>query len=94
MTDPEIRDEAIKEFMDFAVSKFNNGIREHNSCGTKGLWRMTPLQLCRAIKEEAADQWFYANAIEQKLLSAKSKSICTNPECFDDVCKGGCEENQ
>ena len=47
----------------------NNVIREHNSCGTKGLWRMTPLQLCRAIKEEAADQWFYANAIEQKLLA-------------------------
>ena len=81
MTDPEIRDEAIKEFMDFAVSKFNNGIREHNSCGTKGLWRMTPLQLCRAIKEEAADQWFYANVMEQKLLAEQpgNNAGCCRP---------------
>ena len=74
MTDPELRDAALAEFLQFAMPKFNRGIQEHNPDGERGLWRMSALQLCRAMKEEAADQWFYANALERKLLDDQGKN--------------------
>ncbi len=78
MTDQQIRDKALNQFASFALLKFNKGIEEHNPNGDKGLWNMSEIQLIRALKEEAADNWFYLNTLEQKFLSASAET--ENPE--------------
>jgi hypothetical protein len=75
MTDPEIRDIALNQFTSFALPKFNKGIEEHNPRGDKGLWKMNEIQLIKALKEEAADTWFYLNALEQKLMQRRCDEI-------------------
>ena len=75
MTDPEIRDLSLYQFTSFAVNKFNKGILEHNPKGDNGMWKISELQLIRALKEEAADTWFYLNALEQNFLKKRTDEI-------------------
>ena len=73
MTDPELRDAAVAEFIKFAEPKVNSGIEEHNPNGDRGLWRMSPLQLARAVKEESAEMWCYACALEKRLMALQKE---------------------
>ena len=65
----------MQQFTSFALPKFNKGIEEHNPKGDKGLWKMNELQLIKALKEEAADTWFYLNALEQRFLKNRCDQI-------------------
>jgi|13_taG_2_1085334.scaffolds.fasta_scaffold67246_3 hypothetical protein len=59
MTDEQIRDKGLQQFQLRAAKKFNDGIKEHNPDGRKGMARMTPLERIRAAQEEVMDLWFY-----------------------------------
>lgn len=64
MTDEEIRDDALVAFALRAASKFNNGIKEHNPDGDRGMIKMTQLQRIKAAQDECMDTWFYLYTME------------------------------
>jgi len=74
LTDPQIRDIALKRFTIEAPAKFTKGMQEHNPDGTKGLMRMEPLQLVDSIAEEVIDQWHYIESIRQKFYDLLSEN--------------------
>jgi hypothetical protein len=71
MKDELLMENALEQFQYLARQKFMAGIVEHNLDGTKGLDRMTALQLVDSLKQEIMDMWFYAYVVEQKLLNFK-----------------------
>jgi trans-2-enoyl-CoA reductase len=71
MKDELLMENALEQFQHLARQKFMAGIVEHNLDGTKGLDRMTALQLVDSLKQEVMDMWFYAYVVEQKLLNFK-----------------------
>ncbi len=72
MKDPEIRDEIVNQFSAEFPRKFNNGTREHNPEGDKGLWRMSIPQLAHAVREEVYDLLAYVSTMEKKFLAEKT----------------------
>jgi len=68
MRDEQLMEDALEQFQHLARPKFQKGIIEHNSDGTRGLDKMTLLQKIDCCKEEVIDLWFYLYAIEQKML--------------------------
>jgi trans-2-enoyl-CoA reductase len=73
MKDELLMENALEQFQHLARQKFMAGIVEHNLDGTKGLDRMTALQLVDSLKQEVMDMWFYAYVVEQKLLKFKGE---------------------
>lgn len=73
MKDELLMENALEQFQHLARQKFMAGIVEHNLDGTKGLDRMTALQLVDSLKQEVMDMWFYAYVVEQKLLNLKGE---------------------
>tara|TARA_A100001201_G_scaffold121403_1_gene105090 strand:+ start:178 stop:411 length:234 start_codon:yes stop_codon:yes gene_type:complete len=63
MTDQQIRNRAVADFVTEGTAKFNAGIQEHNPNGDKGLDRMSKAQKLKAVKEEILDLWFYVTAL-------------------------------
>ena len=76
MKDELLMENALEQFQHLARQKFMAGIVEHNLDGTKGLDRMTALQLVDSLKQEIMDMWFYAYVVEQKLLSPRKEEKC------------------
>ena len=72
MKDPEIRDEIVNKFQAEFPVKFDNGTREHNPDGDKGLWRMSIPQLAHAVREEVYDLLAYVSTMEKKFLAEKT----------------------
>ena len=72
MNDPEIRNEIVSKFQAEFPVKFDNGTREHNPDGDKGLWRMSIPQLAHAVREEVYDLLSYVTAMEKKFLAEKT----------------------
>lgn len=72
MNDPEIRDEIVNKFQAEFPVKFDNGTREHNPEGDKGLWRMSIPQLAHAVREEVYDLLAYVSTMEKKFLAEKT----------------------
>jgi|TARA_R110001583_G_scaffold86932_8_gene226888 hypothetical protein len=72
ITDPQLRDDALEDFIRQAPAKFNKGMAEHNPDGTRGLMRMSPLQLIESMEEEVIDQWHYCAALRRHLIDHKS----------------------
>jgi len=72
MTDPEIRDETVNKFQAEFPVKFDNGTREHNPDGDKGLWRMSIPQLAHAVREEVYDLLAYVSTMEKKFLAEQT----------------------
>ena len=72
MTDPEIRDEIVNKFQAEFPVKFDNGTREHNPDGDKGLWRMSIPQLAHAVREEVYDLLAYVSTMEKKFLAEQT----------------------
>lgn len=73
MKDELLMENALEQFQHLARQKFMAGIVEHNLDGTKGLDRMTALQLVDSLKQEVMDMWFYAYVVEQKLLNFRGE---------------------
>ena len=67
ISDPELRDAALEDFVRLAPAKFNKGMAEHNPDGDRGLMRMSPEQLVAAIEEEIIDEWHYVAALKKHL---------------------------
>ena len=67
MSDLDLMEEALEEFLIEAKDKFIAGVKEHNPDGTKGLSRMEVRDKIKAIKEEIFDLWFYVYAIEKDI---------------------------
>jgi hypothetical protein len=78
ITDPQLRDASLEDFIRQAPAKFNKGMAEHNPDGTRGLMRMTPLQLVECMEEEAIDQWHYCSALRRLLIDQNSTTAKTN----------------
>tara|TARA_E500000318_G_scaffold82772_1_gene78272 strand:+ start:189 stop:437 length:249 start_codon:yes stop_codon:yes gene_type:complete len=74
MKDPEIRDEIVNKFQTEFPVKFDNGTREHNPDGDKGLWRMSIPQLAHAVREEVYDLLAYVSTMEKKFLAEQDRS--------------------
>ena len=73
MKDELLMENALEQFQHLARQKFMAGIVEHNLDGSRGLDRMTALQLVDSLKQELMDSWFYAYALEQKLLNFRGE---------------------
>jgi hypothetical protein len=69
MTDPVLRELALKEFAEMARQKFDSGIEEHNPNGDRNLSRLDPLDLIKQQKLEIIDAWYYTICLEKKLES-------------------------
>ena len=67
MKDEILMDFALKEFQSKAKAKFEQGIKEHNPSGDKGLERMTSRQRIESSMEEVMDLWFYLFAELSKI---------------------------
>ena len=67
ISDPELRDAALEDFVSKAPAKFNKGMAEHNPDGTRGLMRMSPEALIDCMEEEVIDQWHYTSALKNHL---------------------------
>ena len=78
ITDPQLRDVALFDFIRLAPDKFNKGMAEHNPDGTRGLMRMSPLQLVESMEEEIIDQWHYVAALRRLLIDQNSTTAKTN----------------
>lgn len=74
ISDPELRDMALDDFVRLAPAKFNKGMAEHNPDGDRGLMRMSPEQLVDAIEEEIIDQWHYVAALKKQLATFDQNS--------------------
>lgn len=77
MRDEQIRDLIRREFDTQFTKKFNNGIREHNPTGDKGLWKMPILALINSVKEEVHDLLSYVTVIEKKILADQTAEEMT-----------------
>lgn len=66
-----------REFDTQFTKKFNNGIREHNPTGDKGLWKMPILALINSVKEEVHDLLSYVTVIEKKILADQTAEEMT-----------------
>ena len=77
LPDPEIRDIALAKFSAEFQSKFDAGTKEHNSCGTRGLSRMSTHRLIHSIREEVYDLYAYVQALELNLLAAEAAADMT-----------------
>ena len=51
ISDPELRDRALEDFVRLAPAKFNKGMAEHNPNGDRCLMRMRPEALIDCIEE-------------------------------------------
>jgi len=75
MTDPDLRDVAIAEFMIKARAKFDAGIAEHNPKGDRNLTRLPASQLIGEVRNEIIDLWMYLAALEQRLLEEENLAL-------------------
>ena len=74
ISDPELRDAALEDFVRLAPAKFNKGMAEHNPDGDRGLMRMSPEQLIGSVEEENIDQWHYLTAVKKQLADLRSEN--------------------
>ena len=77
MRDEEIRDLIRQEFDAQFTKKFNNGIKQHNPTGDRGMWLMPILALINAAKEEVHDLLSYVTVIERKILADQTAEEMT-----------------
>jgi len=77
ISDPELRDRALEDFVRLAPAKFNKGMAEHNPNGDRGLMRMSPEALIDCIEEEIVDEWHYVAALKRyiKLLRSENAEL-------------------
>ena len=74
ISDPDLRDAALEDFVRLAPAKFNKGMAEHNPDGDRGLMRMSPEQLIGSVKEELIDGWHYVAALEKQLILLRNEN--------------------